>query len=164
MRVGLIRHPETEPPCLGGRTAPPPAASDLDCPLVRMDEAAGDPQQCRFPGPVLPDERVNLARVAVDANVPQRLYRSERFRHAAQGQHGGARGPGNRHDFGSSGAWFLPRRGTSGGAGSAGSVTSPRHPADSPWCTNHACPGPAAGSGTRSWAGSSRPSASSSRP
>ena len=59
------------------------AAPDLDGSLVRRDEAARDPEQCRFPGPVLPDERVDLAGAAVDADVAERLYGSERLRHAA---------------------------------------------------------------------------------
>src|SRR6188508_1837849 len=88
MRVGLIRHAETESPGLGGRSAPPSTASDLDCSLVGRDEATGDPQQGRFPGPVLADERVNLARVTVDADVPKCLYRSERLGDALHGQNG----------------------------------------------------------------------------
>src|SRR5438874_2723490 len=131
-----------------------------------MDEAARDSQQRRFPGPVLPDEGMDLAGAAVDADVAKRLYRSVSLRHAANGKHDGARGPGNRHVL--LGQVLVPSpylsTDTSGAAGSAGSVTSPRHPADSPWCTNHACLDPATGPGTRWWAGSSRPSASSSRP
>ena len=73
------------------------APADLDGSLVGSEEAAGDPEQCRFPGPVLPDERVDLARAAVDADVAERLHRSERLRHAAKGQHDGGHGPGIRH-------------------------------------------------------------------
>src|SRR4029079_9739551 len=46
---------------------------------VGRNETAGDPQQGRFPGSVLPDERVDLARPAVDADVPQRLDGAERL-------------------------------------------------------------------------------------
>ena len=110
VRVVLIRHPEPEPPGLGGRAAPPLAASDLDGPLVRRDEAAGDPQQCRFPGPVLPDECVDLARVAVDADVAERLYRSERLGDAAHGEHGGGHRevtmPRARHTTVGECSWF----------------------------------------------------------
>ena len=81
VRVRLIGHAEAEPPGLGGSDAPAMEAADLDGPCVRMDEAARDPEQCRFPGPVLPHERVDLAGAAVDADVAERLYRSERLRH-----------------------------------------------------------------------------------
>ena len=81
VRVRLIGHAETEPPGLGGGDAPAMEAADLDDSRVRMDEAARDPEQCRFPGPVLPHESVDLAGAAVDADVAERLYRSERLRH-----------------------------------------------------------------------------------
>ena len=83
VRVRLIGHTEAEPPGLGGGDAPAMEAADLDDPRVRMDEAARDPEQCRFPGPVLPHESVDLAGAAVDADVAERLYRSERLRHTA---------------------------------------------------------------------------------
>ena len=60
--------------------------ADLDAPSSGCDEAARDPEQCRFPGPVLPDERVDLAGAAVDADLAKRLYRSERLRHASKRQ------------------------------------------------------------------------------
>ena len=93
MRVGLVRDAEAQPQGLGGRAGPRALSSDLDGSLVRVDEAARDPEQCRLPGPVLPDQRVDLARAAVDADVAERLHGSERLRHAAKGQHEGAHGP-----------------------------------------------------------------------
>ena len=55
--------PEAQRPGLGGRAVPAELPADLDLSLVGSDEAARDPEQCRFPGPVLPDERVHLAGV-----------------------------------------------------------------------------------------------------
>ena len=56
--VRLVRDPEAETARLGRRTAPAPSAPDLDIARVWCEEAAGDAQQGRFPGPVLPDESV----------------------------------------------------------------------------------------------------------
>ena len=95
--VRLVCDAETRAAGLRRRSPSPWAAADLDDALVRREKAAGNPEQCRFPGPVLADERVDLAGAAVDADVPERLNGSERLRHAPQGQHDGACGPGNRH-------------------------------------------------------------------
>jgi hypothetical protein len=97
VRIRLIRDAETESARLGGRSAPPPTTADLDLAVIRGEESAGDAEQCRLPGPVLPDERVNLACAAVEAHPPERLNGSERLRHVAKGQHEGALGPGTRH-------------------------------------------------------------------
>ena len=88
MRVRLIGDTEAEPPALGWRDAPALGLADDDGPLVGSEEPAGDLQQRRFPGPVLPDERVDLAGAAVDADLTKRLYRAERLGHASQREHG----------------------------------------------------------------------------
>ena len=82
MRVRLIGDAETESAALGGRHAPALGLPDHDGALVGSEEAAGYPQQRRFPGPVLPDEGVDLAGAAVDADLTKRLYRTERLGHA----------------------------------------------------------------------------------
>ena len=92
VRVRLIGDAETEPAALGGRHAPALRLADHDGALVGSEEAAGDVQQRRFPGPVLPDEGVDLAGTTVDGDLAKRLYRTERLGHASQREHGGAHG------------------------------------------------------------------------
>ena len=157
VRERLIRDAETEPPGRGGRVTSPQAAGDLDDALVGGEEAARDPEQCRFPGPVLPDEGVDLASAAVDADVAKRTHCSVRLGDAAKGQHRRELGPGNRHRVLTQLLLLIPPRGTSGGAGSAGSAMSRKPPGDSPWCRSRAPSGSGAGSGARSAVGSSRP-------
>ena len=112
VRVRLICDAESELSALGGRHASALGLPDHDGPLIGSEEAAGYPQQCRFPGPVLPDEGVDLADATVDADLAKRLYRTERLRHAPQrknGAHGGngvspVSGPGSRHRWSGSSA------------------------------------------------------------
>ena len=80
--------PRPSLPALGGRNAPALGLADDDGALVGSEEPAGYPEQCRFPGPVLPDEGVDLAGTAVDADLTKRLYRAERLRHASKREYG----------------------------------------------------------------------------
>ena len=97
VRVVLVGDAEAEAPRRRGRVVCKALPADLDGSPVRREEAAGDSEQCRFPGPVLPDESVDLTRMAVDADVAEGLHRSERLRQPASGQHVGCHGPGIRH-------------------------------------------------------------------
>ncbi len=101
VRVRLIGDAETEPAALGRRHSPALGLADDDGALVGSEEPAGDVQQRRFPGPVLPDEGVDLAGTAVDADLTKRLYRTERLGHASQREHGGSRRPTCRREPGS---------------------------------------------------------------
>ncbi len=105
VRVRLVRHAESESPALGGRDAPALRIADDDGAFVGCEKAARYPEQRRFAGPVLPDQGVDLAGAAVDADVADRLNGSERLGDAAEredGASGGgtlspASGPRNRH-------------------------------------------------------------------
>ena len=72
------------------------APADLDGALVGREEPARDPEQRRLPGPVLPDERVDLACAAVHAHLAYGLHRAEALGDAAQREHDGGRGSGSR--------------------------------------------------------------------
>ena len=174
--TGRARASRSGTPCRGPGVAPRPgrprrrAVPPISTlPVVGVDEPARDPEQGRLPGPVLADERVDLARTALDADVVERLHRPERLRDAAEPEHDGAhaatrpadgRGRGSRgvrlqsdtaraamtagnrvvprrrarccRVAGNGARAFVPATGTSSSAGSAGSATSPRPPADSP--------------------------------
>ena len=97
MRVVLVGDAEPEPPRRGGGVVDEAAPADLDGSLIGREEAARDSEQSRLPGPVLPDEGVDLAGTAVDADVAERLHRSERLRQPANAQDVGVHGPGIRH-------------------------------------------------------------------
>ncbi len=107
MRVRLVSDAETESAAPGGRDSAALGLADHDGAFVGGEETAGYPEQCRLPGPVLPDEGVDLACAAVDADLTKRLYRTERLGHAPK-REDGARGgnvvspasrPGTRHRF-----------------------------------------------------------------
>ena len=61
----------------------PPISTDA---LVGREVAAGDPEERRLPGPVLPDHGVDLAGAALHAHVLQRLHGAEPLRDALQRQ------------------------------------------------------------------------------
>ena len=113
MGVRLVRDAQAEPAGLGRRATSASVPADLDFALVGAEEAAGDPEQCRLPGPVLPDECVDLARAAVDADVAESLDGCERLRDAAKGQrNGGSQARDSTWCF-DLGPRSLPPRGTS---------------------------------------------------
>ena len=68
--------------------------ADLDHALVRREIPAGDPEQRRLPGPVLPDDGMDLAGAALHADVLQRLHCAEPLRDALQRQKTGFPGCG----------------------------------------------------------------------
>ena len=72
------------------------AAGDLDGALVGGEDAARDAQERRLPGPVLPDDCVDLACAAFHARLSQRLNGAEPLRDASKRQHDGGRGSGIR--------------------------------------------------------------------
>src|SRR4029079_16649972 len=87
VRVRQVGHAEAEPARLARGDSPALRAGYLDAAVVGGEKPAGDPQQRRLPGPVLPDERVDLPGAALDADVPNRLHCAERLRDAAESEH-----------------------------------------------------------------------------
>ena len=86
LRGRAVRQPEEPPDRQGddrvdgetlGNVAHDEARTPPDCPRVRLDEAEQDADERRFPGPVGPDERHNLARAHRDVHVTQDGLASE---------------------------------------------------------------------------------------
>ena len=68
-----------------------PLTADLDDAFVGSEIAARDPEQCRLPGPVLPDDGVDLAGSALHAHPLQRLHSAETLGDALQREDGVSR-------------------------------------------------------------------------
>jgi hypothetical protein len=96
LRVALVRHPEPETKGLRRVGGLQVRAGDVDGALVRGQEAAGDSEERRLARAVLSDDRVDLARPALGADVSQRLHGAEALRDALQRQDDRGRGAGVR--------------------------------------------------------------------
>ena len=77
--VVLVDHADAEPGCIGGRGDRGGPAIHRDRPLVRRVEPAGDVHQGGLAGPVLTEERVDLAPVAGERCPAQRRPGIERL-------------------------------------------------------------------------------------
>ena len=92
--VGLVGHAQTETDRFGYGARCEGTPADLDGAFVGREQTARDPEQRRLPGPVLPDERVDLARAAVHAHLAYGLHRAETLGDRMQRQHDGGLGFG----------------------------------------------------------------------
>ena len=75
----LIDHGDAPPAGIGGAGEQRGHAVEAQVPRVRLIGAGENAHQGRFAGAVLADERMDLARPAVEGNVPQRLHAGERL-------------------------------------------------------------------------------------
>jgi hypothetical protein len=86
-REVLICHRQSQPAGERRRVCSQSRSADPDVAEIWLDETAGDSQEGRLPRTVLADERVNLTRSTVEADVRQSTNGAELARNAFQFEH-----------------------------------------------------------------------------